>query len=405
MSWKGDSTRAVIQDLFGCHVRAVMLAATAQHVGKTTVSLGVFSGLLEKWGRGRVAYCKPLGQRFSEIKTPDGRMIKVDKDVEVVRNTFKLHHPWEAMSPVVFPPGYTRKCIDGLISPTDLLNKIKDGFTALATSSDFLLMEASGHIGVGSIAGVNNAQIAGALGVDVVIIAPGGLGISFDQLALNKALLEVHGAHLRGVILNKVDPEKVDMVKDYYSRQLMNLWGTPLLGCIPYGDHISRPSINGFAEVIGGRFIAGEAARMRTFLHTRLVLADGDKNLTDPIENQLVVTHSSRGDVIQSVVRNHEAVRAGSHGKEDLRGGLILVGVDPISTDQIRALEGLSIPTVWVNTAGSDGSNYRPGSSFEVLKLMNQFTQKHDDDDTDRLANTMRHIRNHVDIDRLCDGY
>jgi phosphate acetyltransferase len=181
-----------------------MLAATAQHVGKTTVSLGVFSGLLEKWGRGRVAYCKPLGQRFSEIKTPDGRMIKVDKDVEVVRNTFKLHHPWEAMSPVVFPQGYTRKCIDGLISPTDLLNKIKDGFTALATSSDFLLMEASGHIGVGSIAGVNNAQIAGALGVDVVIIAPGGLGISFDQLALNKALLEVHGAHLRGVILNKV---------------------------------------------------------------------------------------------------------------------------------------------------------------------------------------------------------
>lgn len=292
-----------------------MLAATAQHVGKTTVSLGVFSGLLEKWGRGRVAYCKPLGQRYSEIKTPDGRVIKVDKDVQVVRNTFKLHHPWEAMSPVVFPPGYTRKCIDGLISPTDLLNKIKDGFTVLTTSSDFLLMEASGHIGVGSIAGVNNAQIAGALGVDVVIIAPGGLGVSFDQLALNKALLEVHGAHLRGVILNKVpiaaiphptsllplieclhrpstiprvsasDPtrccekadsklaahslnilpvpppsppsqverDKFDMVKDYYSRQLMNLWGIPLLGCIPYTDSISRPSINGFAEVVGGK--------------------------------------------------------------------------------------------------------------------------------------------------------
>lgn len=309
------------------------------------------------------------------------------------------------MSPVVFPPGYTRKCIDGQISPTHLLNKIKDGFTVLATSSDFLLMEASGHIGVGSIAGVNNAQIAGALGVDVVIIAPGGLGVSFDQLALNKALLEVHGAHLRGVILNKVERDKFDMVKDYYSRQLMNLWGVPLLGCIPYTDNISRPSLNGFAEVIGGKFIAGEEARMRTFLHTRLVLADGDKNLTEPVENQLVVTHSSRLDVIQSLLRNHQAVWAGSHGKEDLKGGLILVGVDPIPEDIIKALNESKLPTVWVNTAGADGGGYKPGSSFEVLKLMNQFTQKPDDGDEDRLANAMRHIRNHVDIDRLCDGY
>lgn len=62
--------------------------------------------------------------------------------------------------------------------------------------------------------------MAGALGLEVVIIAPGGLGVSFDQLALNKALLEKHGARLRGVILNKVEPAKYDMVKDYYARQL-----------------------------------------------------------------------------------------------------------------------------------------------------------------------------------------
>jgi hypothetical protein len=39
------------------------------------------------------------------------------------------------------------------------------------------------------------AQVAGALGVDVVMIAPGGLGVSFDQLAMNKALLEKHGVY------------------------------------------------------------------------------------------------------------------------------------------------------------------------------------------------------------------
>ena len=116
-----------------------------------------------------------------------------------------------------------------------LLSRIKDGFTHLATRADFTLLEGSGHMGVGSIANLNNAQVAGALGLEVVIIAPGGLGISFDQLALNKALLEKHGARLRGVILNKVEPAKYDMVKDYYSRQLkvQTIFNTPTFDIPP----------------------------------------------------------------------------------------------------------------------------------------------------------------------------
>ena len=77
MSWKGGNTRAVIQDLFGIHTHTVMLAATGMHVGKTTLSLGVFRGLEKKWGHGRVAYCKPLGQRYKDVLLPDGRSIKV----------------------------------------------------------------------------------------------------------------------------------------------------------------------------------------------------------------------------------------------------------------------------------------------------------------------------------------
>eukprot|EP00961_Rhodomonas_salina_P184194 2487229-Rhodomonas_salina.2 len=206
MSWKGTSTRSVIFDLFGITTNTVMLAATGQHVGKTTMSLGVFNGLTQKFGQGKVAYCKPLGQRYREIALGDGTFHKVDQDVEVMRNQFKLTGAWEDMSPVVFPPGFTRKVIDGDIQTHDLLNRIKDAFTTLASTADFTLLEGSGHMGVGSIVNLNNAQVAGALGVDVVIIAEGGLGRSFDQLALNKALLEKHGARLRGVILNKVCP-------------------------------------------------------------------------------------------------------------------------------------------------------------------------------------------------------
>lgn len=73
------------------------------------------SGLVRRWGQGKVAYMKPLGQRYVDVTLPNGMVHKVDRDVEVVRRTFGLKDPWECMSPVVFPPGYTRDCIDGKV--------------------------------------------------------------------------------------------------------------------------------------------------------------------------------------------------------------------------------------------------------------------------------------------------
>lgn len=49
--------------------------------------------------------------------------------------------------------------------------------------------------------------------MDVVCVALGGLGSSFDQLAMNRELLVKHNVRMRGVILNKVNPHKMDMIK------------------------------------------------------------------------------------------------------------------------------------------------------------------------------------------------
>lgn len=49
--------------------------------------------------------------------------------------------------------------------------------------------------------------------MDVVCVALGGLGSSFDQLAMNRELLVKHNVRMRGVILNKVNPAKMDMIQ------------------------------------------------------------------------------------------------------------------------------------------------------------------------------------------------
>ena len=50
--------------------------------------------------------------------------------------------------------------------------------------------------------------------------------------ATNCALLKEHGVSLKGVILNKVDPSKIDQNRIYYEKALKR-WGVPLMGVIP----------------------------------------------------------------------------------------------------------------------------------------------------------------------------
>lgn len=52
--------------------------------------------------------------------------------------------------------------------------------------------------------GLNNADVASLLGLDVLLVANGGLGSTYDVLTLNQNLFHSRGVKVCGVILNKV---------------------------------------------------------------------------------------------------------------------------------------------------------------------------------------------------------
>lgn len=58
--------------------------------------------------------------------------------------------------------------------------------------------------GVGSVVGLNNADVASLLGLDVLLVANGGLGSTYDVLTLNRNLCNATGVRVRAVLLNKV---------------------------------------------------------------------------------------------------------------------------------------------------------------------------------------------------------
>ena len=66
----------------------------------------------------------------------------------------------------------------------------------------------------------------------MILVASGGLGSSFDALAVNKALCDAEGVRIAGIILNRVHDNKRDMVLTYMKKALAH-WNIPILGLHP----------------------------------------------------------------------------------------------------------------------------------------------------------------------------
>ncbi len=215
-------------------MRHLYLAATGQNRGKTTVSLGVLDGFRR---RGLSAgFCKPVGQR---TVIEDG--VAADEDAVLMKTVFDLPEPLGRMSPVHIPRGFTKSYIDGTVVE-DLPARIRAAHASFAVDRDMLLIEGTGHAGVGAVIGLSNAVVARMLGAPAVIVSEGGVGRPIDEIVLNRALFAAHGVEVIGAVVNKVDVVGHPHLPEVLSRGL-GQHGIALLGCIPYSEFLANPSL------------------------------------------------------------------------------------------------------------------------------------------------------------------
>src|SRR5208282_2586941 len=118
--------------------KAFFVASTGQHVGKTTTCLGLFSGLKKRLRS--VGYMKPVGQE--SVESEDGFL--VDKDVLLFKEHFHLKSADEDMSPVLFPPGFTRNYLDGKVSDCEIRAAIEKAYEAIVSDHKITLIEGTG---------------------------------------------------------------------------------------------------------------------------------------------------------------------------------------------------------------------------------------------------------------------
>ena len=226
-------------------MRHLYLAATGQNRGKTTTALGFLDGFLREGLA--TGFMKPVGQR---TVIEDG--VPADEDAVLMKAVFGLPEPLRNMSPVHIPRGFTKAYIAGDVVE-DLGARIRAAHAAFA-DRDVLLVEGTGHAGVGAVIGLSNAVVASMLDAPAVIVSEGGVGRPIDEIVLNASLFRAHGVRVAGAIVNKVELDAQPGIVRTLERGL-ELHGIPLLGVLPYRPILSNPTLGMILEGVRGETI------------------------------------------------------------------------------------------------------------------------------------------------------
>lgn len=362
--------------------RRVFIAATRMNDGKTTTSLALFSAL--RAFTPKVGFIKPVGQRFLDV---EGQAI--DEDTILVEQIFDINVPIKAMSPIAIHSKFTRDFLDApKVNHAIMIDRMCRAFDLAAENQDYIVIEGTGHAGVGSIFNLNNAQVAKRLEAKVIIVARGGIGRPIDEIALNKALFDQAGVDVIGVIINKVEPGKLDVVRKY-CRIALERMGLRLLGCIPVEKRLAAPKLNQIVKEIDGRWLNGEPQAASSRVEQVFIGDMAAKGLVDMMEPEsLIITTGDREDILLAAI-----AAEGIAGEKIVAGMILTRGVMP-HPKLVEMIAKTIIPVIICS-----------GDSYAVASKINRMTVKTQPSDSDKIPIIKNLITEYVDLKTIREAF
>jgi len=427
--------------------RPIYVCATRQHVGKTSVSLALVSHFTKRFGSENVGYIKAVGQQCMRVwdepldndsndaDDEAGQYVLVDKDVKLIRDHFGLSHlRYQDMSPVLIPQGYTKSYLDGDINHHDQTADIRRAYLNIVkatklggnhNSHSITICEGTGHVGVGSVVGSGNARVAAELGADVVLVANGGLGRTFDELELNRSLCLQHGVNIAGVVINKVQPDKYDQTREYLTKAIDQMWAgpngepaPPILGVVPDRPYLGCPALADVESTFGTVLLSGSDHRYRHYdvgsnvqgrnigmsmITTDLAAFLRTMQRQDGDARTMFICHVTRDDVILGFLAEYRRkTRRGipfqsalviCTGCDDGMGDVSDIELSPEVCDMIRDAGPAGPPVLCA-------PGYSPADAAKHIRTM---TPKFNANDGRRVTRATEHYEPYIDFDLLIE--
>lgn len=293
--------------------KKIYVAATSQHVGKTTSTLGLLHAL--RSGGVNVGYCKPVGQQYIDV---NGQ--RADKDALLFASSMEFELQPDLHSPVILGPGATTAYLNNPSNFNYHIRVVKAS-KALQQKHDVVVYEGTGHPGVGSVVELSNAKVAQMLGAGLIMVVEAGVGNTIDRLDLNLSVFEQKGIPIVGIIINKCLPRKIAKVRHYVGQVLAER-NINLLGILPYEEELGLPVMHTIAQAINATVTHNEDMlnnKVKDIIAGSLI----DLNELEDYDGQLLVVSINR---LKEALKKIEQVSRRLGTDQTPLSGLILTG-------------------------------------------------------------------------------
>ncbi len=314
--------------------KSIYVAATSQHVGKTTSTLGLVSAFRHKGIN--VGYCKPVGQQYV---LHNG--LQVDKDVVLFADLLDFKPDPSIHSPVILGAGATTEYLDHP-EHYHYADNILQASHILRSQHELVIFEGTGHPGVGAVVEMSNGDVANLTDSGVIMVAEGGIGSTIDQLSMCMEKFFARDVPILGVILNKVIEEKREKVQYYVSKWLDKM-DIPLLGTMPFDKMMGFPLLQTIMENVNGNAIYnGDRLynMVEGFIAGSLISADELEGKTD---NLLLVVGVTRLDL---AIEDTLKVMGDLNWEKPPFSGIIATGYGAVGQDTIDFVQKYRIPLI-----------------------------------------------------------
>lgn len=356
---------------------SLYISATRQNDGKTVVSLGLLHALGKRLKS--IGYIKPVGQQYLTFGAN-----KIDKDVVLMNRIYHFPDRLIDMSPIAVPRGFTEKYIMHPRKKT-IQEKVRRCYRKVAAGKDLVLIEGTGHAGVGSVFDLSNAKVAQLIGAKVIIVSLGGVGRPIDEVFLNQAIFKHYGVEILGVIVNKVKKSKFNKV-DTLVRRCLRRQGLEVLGVIPFDPMLSTPTIREIMQTINGKLISGDK-HLDEQAGKYLIGAMPLSTAFDYFKGRyLLITPGNREDLILASL-SHALTE---DDERPLLSGIILTGGILPHRNILNLIKKTTFPLILVQEDTYKATARITNLSFKIKAK-----------DTRKVKKTQRLIERYVDVDRI----
>ncbi len=345
-------------------MKPVIFGSGRENSGKTSI----IAGLWRSTG-GDHGYIKPMGDRHVYKKK---RLW--DYDAALMVNAFGLDRGVESIT-----IGFDHSKLRFMYDKDSIGEKLRSMVEENDKGTGTLFIEAGKDLVYGGSVHLDAASISKALQTPLVIVLAGNEHGIMDQIVYAKRYLDIRGAELGGIILNKL--KSTEEFMDMYREEIEGM-DINILGALPMEPELASYDVAQVVETLFARVIAGEGGIHRKVKNVFVGAMSANAALRNPLfekEEKLIITSGDRTDMIVAGIENGAS-------------GIVLSNnILPPSNIISKATEA-DTPLLLV-----------PFDTFQVAKKIDDMVPLLNHQDQDRLDRLASMVKKDIDVSELID--